>query len=241
MADNYFRYSLKAGEFIESINKKYRLYMQQDGNLVTYEYSGEKRTPIWASETHNKAKEGTTKVEINGGELLIRGNTNGIFSGSENEILWNPHIKAAFIGRLENNGDFVLYDVNKFKVWSALNLPAENQVVFRINSVVPTKKDFIENRNWGEPILKFEDINLCYDVKKKQWRGNNSFALFSEEKEASTVIKQPECSDPREPDMVRGYIKFEKKHKHFKKDIIFSKDPSDDETYEFTVTYEQIS
>mmetsp|Transcript_14013 Transcript_14013/g.21209 ORF Transcript_14013/g.21209 Transcript_14013/m.21209 type:complete len:660 (-) Transcript_14013:69-2048(-) len=102
--------NLKSGDFLESENRKYRLYMQTDNNLCLRK--GEASEFVWGSDTGGK---GSTPAELK----LIGINCSVVIADSSNSILWSVHgkekVKHEVIEtpcklKLSNNGVLVLSD-----------------------------------------------------------------------------------------------------------------------------------
>ncbi|BBY82168.1 peptidoglycan DD-metalloendopeptidase family protein [Mycolicibacterium pulveris] len=90
---------LKAGQYIESKNGRYRLYMQKDGNLVLYDEQRSHKA-LWASATDGQS--GAHAVMQSDGNLVV-------YRGSK--ALWSSHTngqKGAVLV-VQNDGNLVIY------------------------------------------------------------------------------------------------------------------------------------
>ena len=96
---------LKKGDYLESKNKIYRLYLRQNGNLVL---TCQKR-PIWISFTFNETVD-FLYFDGEGTSLVLR--------GKGNSSVWK--IQTTSLGKelvLQENGKLVLYNFCNESIW----------------------------------------------------------------------------------------------------------------------------
>ena len=96
--------SLLSGQELRSRNGRFRLCMQDDGNLVLY--SG--THPIWSSRTHIKGQPPYRLVIQEDNQLCILDNFGEVTWASDTPNEGAPGARA----KLGNNGNFILYDGN---------------------------------------------------------------------------------------------------------------------------------
>ncbi|HSX29692.1 MAG TPA: hypothetical protein VLE73_03985 [Candidatus Saccharimonadales bacterium] len=97
---------LKANQFIQSPDRRYRMVMQGDGNLVVYGPSG----ATWAS-NHTNRQSGST--------LEMQGDGNLVVYGPGHIALWASGRFGSYPSLVgQNDGNFVVYGANNAKIWS---------------------------------------------------------------------------------------------------------------------------
>ena len=108
--------SLYRDEFLESTDKKYRLNMQGDGNLVLREMASKK--PVWSSKTH-----GSGAVRIS-----FQGDGNLVMSTASRKVVWksSTEFDNADLAQVDDQGFFAIYSNDKI-VWLVGNPPPPEQ------------------------------------------------------------------------------------------------------------------
>lgn len=100
--------SLAAGQFISSINGKYKLFMQHDGNLVVYEHDN---LAVWSSATYDS---GATICDMQSDGNLVLYTPSGI-------AMWHAHTygnPGAYL-ELQNDGKVVVRKSDGTMIWSS--------------------------------------------------------------------------------------------------------------------------
>jgi len=102
--------SLKNDEKICSPNEKFRLVMQNDGNLVLYE-GRQGGNVMWSSGTNGKGPQCRFDVQRDGNLVIYQyGNQSIWSSGSNNKIMVGRQDGPLPMLRLQNDGNLVMYD-----------------------------------------------------------------------------------------------------------------------------------
>lgn len=101
--------TLMRGEDKHARNLRYKLSMQDDGNLVIYQFANQKLTPIWASGTNNKG----------GDKAIFQADGNFVLYDFDKRPIWasNTMGRGAYM-LLQNDGNLVMYDKQDKYVWS---------------------------------------------------------------------------------------------------------------------------
>ena len=63
--------TLDQGQHLVSTNGRWRVYMQHDGNVVLYEYKGNRRRPIWVTDSDGKGRKPYRMIMQSDGNLVI--------------------------------------------------------------------------------------------------------------------------------------------------------------------------
>lgn len=105
-------WGLSQNSSLKSENKKYKLVLQTDGNLVIYE---NETTPIWATHTNGKG----------GNRLDMQDDGNLVLYNVEKSPLWStdtyqggPDKTGSFV-ILENDGTLVLFNAKGHAIWTS--------------------------------------------------------------------------------------------------------------------------
>jgi hypothetical protein len=99
------------GEVIYSANKMYYVTLQTDGNIVVYTVATGKAR--WNSGTYNKGTIGTRTLNMQGdGNLVLYNGAQALWSIGKNSAA------APFVATMQNDGNFVVYDVNGKALWA---------------------------------------------------------------------------------------------------------------------------
>ena len=143
--------SLYRNEFLESANKKYRLYMQGDGNLVLREM--ETKKAIWSSGTHTS---GAIRISFQSdGNLVMRTASGAPVWSSRTEF------DNANLARINDDGSFAIYSSGK-EVWRVGNppepIPEDKPPVISLNGPSITSID--QFSDYIEPGYRaFDDLD----------------------------------------------------------------------------------
>ena len=107
---------LFVNEYLESSNKQYRLYLQEDGNIVLRDT--QTKAALWSSKTNGKG----------GTHLVLQGDGNLVLYTDTQSAVWASNTVNSGAIRLElhDNGYLALYK-------------GENTAVWYVNSTPPTK------------------------------------------------------------------------------------------------------
>ncbi|XP_063687622.1 uncharacterized protein LOC134820906 isoform X1 [Bolinopsis microptera] len=100
---------IKIGEELKSLDEKYTLKMQEDGNLVLY-CNG--TNALWASDTSDKTVEGGLQFQSDGNLVLY---------SPDRTALWSPNSydKGVTSMVLQDDGNLVLYTDNGEAIWDS--------------------------------------------------------------------------------------------------------------------------
>ncbi|OJW76691.1 MAG: hypothetical protein BGO59_20845 [Spirosoma sp. 48-14] len=101
--------TLMRGEDKHARNLRYKLSMQDDGNLVIYQFANQKLTPIWSTGTNNKG----------GDKAIFQADGNFVLYDFDKRPIWASNTKGrgAYM-LLQNDGNLVMYDRQDKYVWS---------------------------------------------------------------------------------------------------------------------------
>jgi hypothetical protein len=103
--------NLPVGESIWSLDRRYQLTMQKDGNLVLYRNTEGKVKPIWSTGTNGKAVE----------KCVFQTDGNWVLYSYSNRPLWasGTNNKNATYVQLQNDGNLVIYNFFDKAVWAS--------------------------------------------------------------------------------------------------------------------------
>ncbi len=133
-----------------SPNKKYKLFLQQDGNLVLSKYN---TIQYWWSNTYGKNVIGA-RFE-HGGNLAIY---------HANDVVWlsNTDNKGAQKLVLQDDGNLVIYAAGNRALWSSNTIEEQ--------AAVPQKKEFIRIKNaWKGTYLNIEQGLAVNEIAAGAW------------------------------------------------------------------------
>ncbi len=101
---------LPVGESIWSLDRRYQLTMQKDGNLVLYRNTEGKIKSIWSTGTNGKAVE----------KCVFQTDGNFVLYSYSNKSLWasGTNNKNATYLQLQNDGNLVIYNFFDKAVWA---------------------------------------------------------------------------------------------------------------------------
>ena len=143
--------TLKPGEAIDFLDKRYKLILQTDGNLVEYDSSG---MALWATGT--SGKDSIAAVMQDDGNLVVYGPNKA--DGSLNPI-WNSntygHPGATL--RVHGNGNLEIHDASNILLWAA-----PPTILFLVNKATGFYLDSNEDKK-----AYTHDFN---GGKNQQWR-----------------------------------------------------------------------
>lgn len=101
--------TMMRGEDKHARNLRYKLSMQDDGNLVIYQYANNKLTPIWASGTNGKG----------GDKAIFQADGNFVLYDFDKRPIWASNTEGRGSHMLlQNDGNLVIYDVVRKPIWS---------------------------------------------------------------------------------------------------------------------------
>lgn len=95
---------IQPNAFLESSNRRFRFYFQDDGNLVVYRTDGPKFEPLWASRSERKG----------GQVLLLSGDGVLRLFDAQDELIWkssNAGLYARYFVQMQDDGNLVIYRI----------------------------------------------------------------------------------------------------------------------------------
>jgi hypothetical protein len=172
---------LNPGDYVQSLDYRYSLVMQSDGNLVMYSADG---APIWNSGTGGKP--GSYAVLQNDGNLVV-------YNAANAPLWWTgTWSKGASTLKMQNDGNLVLYrnSDNEF-TWATWS----HQNNYQVNTYISTQiasgttlhaGEYLRSPDWRYTLVMQEDGNLVvYYVDRytpiwssRTWNNGGAYATL---------------------------------------------------------------
>ena len=170
------RQSLHQGNYLISNNGRWRFYMQKDGNCVLYEYRGNKRRPIWATDSNGKGNRPyKLTMKRDGNLVILDGNKDVIWASDTSGKGAQGHYL-----KLHNNRNLVIYSGKNYQIWSSntiLGYGRGSQLVkkFRYNSYGKRWRagwSYKRHGRWQGPVPRIKRYNQSTNRecdRRKTW------------------------------------------------------------------------
>ena len=122
-------------EMISSLNGKYHLLIQPDGDLELHKKKNKKKDSkwkvIWASRTTGAGDPPYTLLLVKfSNELVVKDSGSNIIWSSGTKVSSNNNWIAGGHATMKENGDFVLYDGNGRTMWSSDTVDGKKSSTF---------------------------------------------------------------------------------------------------------------